>query len=166
MQPISNMILPRLFQFVSALLSIWIQIGQVFTGVGLGGLERSLSMRIFFSVFSNAFGVLGFTNVYVSFTSFFAIKGPLPRVYLNTGNVSNGEGYSCCVNHFDAGILTVFQGKMVPDSGNRPAAWACCRCLDRPYNIVFLLRSSNDHCAKCDMFMQKGITSDILTQIC
>ena len=134
--------------------------------VSLGGLERSLSMRIFFSVFSNTFGVLGLTNVYVSFTSFFAIKGPLPRVYLNTGNVSNGEGYSCCANHFDAGILTVFQGKMVPDSGNRPAAWACCRCLDRPYNIVFLLRSFNDHCAKCDMFMQKGITSDILTQIC
>jgi len=146
MQPISNVILPRLFQFVSALFSVWIQIGQVFTGVGLGGLERSLSMRIFFSVFSNAFGVLGLTNVYVSFTLFLAIKVPLPRVYLNTGNVSNGEEYSCCANHFDAGILTVFQGKMVPDSGNRPAAWACCRCLDRPYNIVFLLRSSNDHC--------------------
>jgi len=63
MQPISDVILPRLFQFVSALFSIWIQIGQVFMGVGLGGLERSLSMRIFFSVFSNAFGVLGFTNV-------------------------------------------------------------------------------------------------------
>ena len=135
-------------------------------GVGLGGLERSLSMRIFFSVFSNAFGVLGFTNVYVNFTSFLAIKGPLPRVYLNTGNVSNGEGYSCCANHFDAGILTVFQGKMVPDSGNRPAAWACCRCLDRPYNIVFLLRSSNDHCLIFEIFMQKGIASDILTQIC
>lgn len=132
----------------------------------MGGLERSLSMRIFFSVFSNAFGVLGFTNVYVNFTSFFAIKGPLPRVYLNTGNVSNGEGYSCCANHFDAGILTVFQGKMVPDSGNRPAAWACCRCLDRPYNIVFLLRTSNDRCRNIEMFMQKGIASDILTHSC
>ena len=79
MQPISNLILPRLFQFVSALIFIWIQVDQVFMGAGLGGLERSLSMRIFFSVFSNAFGVLGFTNVYVNFTSFLAIKDPLPR---------------------------------------------------------------------------------------
>ena len=52
----------------------------------------------------------------------------------------------------------------MPDSGNRPAAWACCRCLDRPYNIVFLLRSSNDHCLKFAIFMQKGITSDIVTR--
>jgi len=55
---------------------------------------------------------------------------------------------------------------MVPDSGNRPAAWACCRCLDRPYNIVFLLRSSNDHCLIFEIFMQKGITSDIFMLFC
>ena len=50
-------------------------------------------------------------------------------------------------------------------SGNRPAAWARWRCLDRPYNIVFLLRSSNDHYRNIEIFMQKGITSDIVTRI-
>ena len=56
----------------------------------------------------------------------------LKRVYLKSGNMTNSEGFSRSANHFFAGILNVFQGKMVRRYGKRTAVWACWQFSVRP----------------------------------
>ncbi|HCP70728.1 MAG TPA: hypothetical protein DIT87_01490, partial [Clostridiales bacterium] len=46
------------------------------------------------------------------------------RAYLRAGEMTSSEGFLFWANHFSAGILDVFQGKMVRHRAKRPAVWA------------------------------------------